>query len=97
MGFNVDLPHSFKFSPGNVTEKEEQLEKYLVRLSDAVEENMRRLSNKIGDAIYLTIDGTIYIGDPNVNGSWRLIRSGNDYSRQRRESGVWVEKAADTP
>jgi hypothetical protein len=31
-------------------------------------------------------------GDPTVDGSWRLTRSGNNFVFERRESGVWVTK-----
>jgi len=37
-----------------------------------------------------------YIGDPNTDGSWRFIINGTDLSVQRREGGIWVEKAAFT-
>jgi hypothetical protein len=37
------------------------------------------------------------LGDPSVDGSWRLTRSGNNLVRQRREAGVWVTKGTDTP
>lgn len=39
-------------------------------------------------------NGTIYIGDPNTNGSWRFTVIGNNLIVERRESGVWVEKSA---
>jgi hypothetical protein len=32
------------------------------------------------------------LGFKPVNGSWQIIRSGNDLLFQRRESGVWVTK-----
>lgn len=35
---------------------------------------------------------SIYFGDASTNGSWRILKVGNDLSIQRREAGVWVEK-----
>lgn len=35
-----------------------------------------------------------YIGDPNVNGSWRFFDDGTNLLIQRREAGNWVEKAS---
>ena len=47
----------------------------------------------------LVITGTsaVYIGDKNTNGSWRIVRNGNDFEFQRREGGTWVEKGAMQP
>ena len=36
-------------------------------------------------------------GDSGTDGSWRLVRDGNNLSVQRREAGVWVEKSAFVP
>lgn len=33
-----------------------------------------------------------YFGDPTTNGTWRIIRDGNDLSFERREGGTWVFK-----
>lgn len=38
----------------------------------------------------------IYFGPAATDGSWRIIRSGNNLVRQRRESGSWVTKATDS-
>lgn len=40
-----------------------------------------------------TLD-TIYIGDQNTNGSWRIRVSGNNMVFERLESGTWTEKGA---
>ncbi len=40
---------------------------------------------------------TLYLGDPNTDGSWRVTVSGSNLNFERRESGVWVEKSAATP
>ena len=36
----------------------------------------------------------LVIGDPEVDGSWRLFISSSNLLVQRRESGTWVEKGA---
>ncbi len=38
-----------------------------------------------------------YLGDPTTDGTWRIIRSGNDLLSQRRESGFYVTKQTITP
>jgi len=39
----------------------------------------------------------LYIGDKDTDGSWRIGIVEPDLNKERRESGVWVPKAADTP
>jgi hypothetical protein len=39
----------------------------------------------------------VYLGDPLTNGTWRIVRDGNDLSYQRLEASVWVEKGANIP
>ena len=45
------------------------------------------------DAITTASDKAFYFGDSATNGSWRLIRDGNNLAIQRREAGSWVEKS----
>jgi len=33
-----------------------------------------------------------YFGDPSTDGSWRIVRDGNDLSFERRETGTWTFK-----
>jgi hypothetical protein len=40
---------------------------------------------------------TIYFGEENVDGCWRIMRSGNNLNVERRESSVWVLKGAFVP
>ena len=42
--------------------------------------------------IQLKSTGAIYIGAKATNGTWKIIRSGNDLYFQRRESGSYVTK-----
>lgn len=36
-------------------------------------------------------------GDPDTNGSWKILIVGSNLEVQRREGGVWVKKGAYTP
>lgn len=47
--------------------------------------------------LQLPSGNAVYLGDKLTNGSWRIIRSGNNLSFQRREAGVWVEKSFVAP
>ena len=41
--------------------------------------------------------GSLYIGDPNTDGSWWLTPSGSSLNVERRESSAWVKKGAFRP
>ena len=53
-----------------------------------------------GPSSKLDVDGDLevsaldafYLGDPGTDGTWRIIRSGNDLAFERRELGVWLKK-----
>jgi hypothetical protein len=45
------------------------------------------------DEIHLVAAGIIYFGDDSTNGSWRIVRSGDDLLIQRLESGTWTTKS----
>ena len=38
--------------------------------------------------------GAVYLGDKSTDGSWRMVRSGNDIIWERRETGSWVQKGS---
>lgn len=42
-------------------------------------------------------DEAFYLGDPDTDGSWRIIRDGNNLVHQRRESSTWTTKDTITP
>lgn len=50
-----------------------------------------------GGDVIIDISHALYFGDKTTNGSWRIIRSGNNLSVQRLESSVWTEKSAFIP
>jgi hypothetical protein len=37
-------------------------------------------------------EAAFYLGDPAVDGTWRIIKDGNNLAFERRESSVWVAK-----
>lgn len=41
--------------------------------------------------------GAHYFGDATTDGSWRIVRNGNNLVFERRESGSWVTKSTLTP
>lgn len=45
-----------------------------------------------GDVVVEDTGRAVYIGDPGTDGTWRMIRSGNDLKFERRESGSYVTK-----
>ncbi|MEK6557279.1 MAG: hypothetical protein AABZ14_03150, partial [Candidatus Margulisiibacteriota bacterium] len=47
--------------------------------------------------IQTTSANAFYFGDSATDGTWRIIRSGNNLVFQRRESGVWVDKSMVLP
>jgi hypothetical protein len=46
-----------------------------------------------GRNLGLTSSGAFYFGNDKTDGTWRIIRSGDDLLFQRRESGNWVTKS----
>ena len=51
----------------------------------------------IGGDTALEDDGVFYFGDTATDGTWRVVRDGDDLSFQRRESGTWVSKLKINP
>lgn len=47
--------------------------------------------------IEIVSTGAVLLGDPTTDGSWRMVRSGNNLQVERRESGAWVAKGVFTP
>jgi hypothetical protein len=57
---------------------------------------MTSLLDVAGD-VEIPTANAFYLGDPTTDGTWRIIRSGNDLLSQRRESGSYVTKQTITP
>jgi len=72
---------------------------------DINDEVMRISGTGVGITGDLEVTGDIetgstkafYFGDQTTDGSWRIVRSGNNLNFERRESSVWVAKDAMTP
>jgi hypothetical protein len=63
--------------------------------------NWLSISNNTKKLVTDTVEqldvGFYYFGDPNINGTWRIGRDGNNLTYQRLESGTWVTKSSITP
>ena len=80
----------------------EEVRKYFTQLNNAmyiyIDNIISEFNSMIGDGDLVMSSGSAYyLGDPGTDGSWRIIRSGNNLSIQRLESGVWVQKGSYTP
>lgn len=49
-----------------------------------------------GNSVDIPSSSAYYLGDPNVDTSWRIIRSGDNLVFQQRESSVWNTKSTIT-
>lgn len=77
-------------------EKLEEVVNYLNDLTSAVYEAISTIEEEFNGRIEV-VNMLIKDSDPitfgeESNNSWRIVRSGNNLSFQRRETGVWVEK-----
>jgi hypothetical protein len=52
--------------------------------------NLAALFDELVSTAALASAGTLYLGDPNTDGSWRLTISGSNLSVQKRESATWT-------
>lgn len=46
--------------------------------------------------LVLSSTDALYFGEASTNGTWRIIRDGNNLNFERRESGTYVKKMAAT-
>jgi len=60
-------------------------------LSKKIEDKVDKDTLKTFLANYF-LPGTVSIGNPLIDGSWRFYDSGTDLVVERREAGAWVEK-----
>jgi len=51
----------------------------------------------VGDELVVADTTAVYFGLPSVNGSYRIIRDGNNLNIERREGGSWVSKEETLP
>lgn len=72
-----------------------------LRVETGSEENAF-LVDAVSDKVELNVDSQLdetkafYFGDSTTDGSWRIIRSGDNLNFQRRVSGSWVDKSVIT-
>lgn len=69
----------------------------LARTIDNLARRIRALETREPYIGYLSSTGAFYLGNPSVDGTWRITRSGNNLVTERREVGVWVIKDTITP
>lgn len=51
----------------------------------------------VDDDVVIASTNAFYLGDPNTDGSWRIVQDGTDLSFEKRESGAWVFKMKINP
>jgi hypothetical protein len=70
------------------------LELIEVSASDEVETSLVEgsLELEFVDELVLPADKAVYLGAKDTDGSWRIIRDGDNLEFQRRESGNWIMK-----
>lgn len=51
----------------------------------------------VNDGLVVSATTAVYFGGPTVNGSYRIMRDGNNLNIERREAGVWVAKEYTMP
>lgn len=94
----------------DISKSKEGLTKKIDAVKGDMEEEISKIKKKIDDmkTDILNIPNHVFggfspqsndlnIGDPSAEGAWRIVKSGNDLSFQRYESGTWTEKGAFTP
>jgi len=51
----------------------------------------------MADEIIIGSQEALYFGEPDAEGTWRIVRNGESLSFQRLESGEWVKKLSINP
>jgi hypothetical protein len=82
-------------------EKLEEIVDYLNDLVSAVHDAITTIQSEFNGKIevmnmLIKSSDALTFGEE-VNDSWRIVRDGDNFSFQRREAGVWVEKGAFVP
>ena len=68
---------------------------YMRRMQTVLADHLRKIYDSLtGTSIELSLTSSIYLGDPDTNGTWRIRINGNDLVFERLESGTWNEKMA---
>lgn len=82
------------YSPPDVLD----FEQALTRLQAQIEELRAQFgflddSRRTGEDVILGDTKAVYFGNPAVDGTWRILRSGNNLVIERLETGSWVTKS----
>lgn len=96
-----------------ITETKSDTKKELSNLRKEIEDFIDKMRNKYDDLKneVMTINGKqwyqfggfspqfndLNIGDPSIEGAWRIVKSDEDLQFERLESGVWILKGSFTP
>ena len=75
--------------------KLEDIQEHFRKINEAIDKQYRLLWSDTA-TIQVGDDDWIYFGGIDVDGSWRIGRSGDDWNAERREAGVYVAKGAFT-
>ena len=78
-----------------ISNKLEDIQEHFRKINEAIDKQYRLLWQDTA-TIQTGADGWIYFGGIDVDGSWRIGRSGDDWNAERREAGVYVAKGAFT-
>lgn len=93
------LKHRAQTIPPNT----EELDKKIRNIIDATLRGIQDSNKNIFDDLTSLSNQSpqsgnpLYFGDPEINGTWRIIVSGSNLSVQLLEAGIWNEKHAFTP
>lgn len=76
---------------------EQKARNYISTVDKDLQNIFQSLNQLINDGIVnnnleIASDGSYRLGNANTDGTWRIVRSTDDLSFQRRESGSFVEK-----
>lgn len=86
----------------SISSEVDKLKKSLEELREKVRKNHDNLKSEMRQPLY-TFGGfspqtnDLNIGPPEVEGAWRMVKSGDDLVFQRYESGAWTLKGSFTP
>lgn len=78
------------------TNKLEDIQNHFRLFREELDKQYRLLWQDVA-VFQVDTDGAIYFGGKDTDGTWRLVRSGNDWNMERRESGTYAKKAAVKP
>jgi len=82
---------------GILDEIEKMRRHFNKKLEDAINKAMNEVGGRYTFGGFSPQVNDLNIGDPATDGSWRIVRSGNNLAVQRLESGAWTQKGLFKP